>query len=285
MRRKRGFSKMPSKPYMPLYCGDYLGDTSHLNQGQHGAYVLLMMHYWRKGPLTIDKKQLYLITRARTIRERRNVDAVLNLFFDGKNGSYRNNRLDLELRSFEKKAETLAEAGRQGAGARWGGYSDRNATAMRKGWQPEPEPDTKQAKTYTLPFVIWQNCCGNLPQAMKFTEKRRFKCKALLRKHKGNLTKFQEDFRKAVERASQTPFLCGEGSQGWVASFDWFINNDTNYIAVLEGKYDSGKREKGRGTELPPAAKKKPCRKKDCESDAPPGFIFCKDHIISEGNK
>jgi hypothetical protein len=43
---------------------------------------------------------------------------------------------------------------------------------------------------------------------------------------------------EAVKKAQQTPFLRGEGARGWRAGFDWFVANQVNIYAVLEGKYD-----------------------------------------------
>ena len=78
---------------MPLYVGDYLGDTGHLTTTQHGAYLLLMMHYWRKGELPDDDPQLAKITKL-PLKTWRDCRPVLQAFFrDG----WKHKRIDGEL--------------------------------------------------------------------------------------------------------------------------------------------------------------------------------------------
>jgi uncharacterized protein YdaU (DUF1376 family) len=95
---------------MPLYVGDYLGDTGHLTTAQHGAYLLLMMHYWRKGELPDDNSQLAKITKLplRTWCDYRPV--LQNFFHDG----WKHKRIDAELERMMRVSEKRAIAGKKG---------------------------------------------------------------------------------------------------------------------------------------------------------------------------
>jgi uncharacterized protein YdaU (DUF1376 family) len=98
------------RPWMPLYVGDYLGDTGHLTTAQHGAYLLLMMHYWRKGELPDDDRQLSKITKLplRTWNEYRPV--LEDFFHDG----WRHKRIDAELERMVRVSEKRSLAGQKG---------------------------------------------------------------------------------------------------------------------------------------------------------------------------
>ena len=51
-----------TRPWMPFYVADYLGDTRHLSTLEHGAYLLLIFHYWQRGSLPVDDGRLATIT-------------------------------------------------------------------------------------------------------------------------------------------------------------------------------------------------------------------------------
>ena len=99
-----------NRPWMPLYVGDYLGDTGHLTTAQHGAYLLLMMHYWRKGELPDDDRQLSKITKLplKTWCEYR--PTLQDFFYDG----WKHKRIDAELAKMTRVSLKRAEAGQKG---------------------------------------------------------------------------------------------------------------------------------------------------------------------------
>jgi uncharacterized protein YdaU (DUF1376 family) len=99
-----------NRPWMPLYVGDYLGDTGHLTTAQHGAYLLLMMHYWRKGELPDDDRQLSKITKLplKTWSEYRPI--LHDFFYEG----WKHKRIDAELAKMLRVSQKRAIAGQKG---------------------------------------------------------------------------------------------------------------------------------------------------------------------------
>ena len=98
------------RPWMPLYVGDYLGDTGHLKTAQHGAYLLLMMHYWRKGELPDDDRQLAKITKL-SLKSWRAYRPVLQEFF---HSGWKHKRIDAELARMLRVSEKRVMAGQKG---------------------------------------------------------------------------------------------------------------------------------------------------------------------------
>jgi uncharacterized protein YdaU (DUF1376 family) len=99
-----------SAPWMPLYIADYLADTMHLTTVEHGAYMLLIMNYWRHGCLPDDDLKLARIVRLSPKEWGRIRDNVKALFQDG----WRHKRIDSELEKSARKSDARAEAGSRG---------------------------------------------------------------------------------------------------------------------------------------------------------------------------
>lgn len=103
-----------SQPWMPLYIADYLADTGHLTAAEHGAYLLLIMHYWRTGSLPADEARLARIARMNPDEWAVAMPSIASFFEDG----WKHGRIDFELAKAEKSHARRAEAGRKGGNSK-----------------------------------------------------------------------------------------------------------------------------------------------------------------------
>lgn len=67
--------------FMPFYIGDYLADTSHLSAAEHGAYLLLLFHYWRTSSPLIDEDSALARISRMTKAEWKSSKATIRAFF------------------------------------------------------------------------------------------------------------------------------------------------------------------------------------------------------------
>ena len=110
--------------WMPFYVAKYLGKTDHLTTLQHGAYLLLIMHYWQHGSLPSDVKNLQKICKISSYQWSKNWP-VLSKFFTA---DLKHERVERELQKAENISIKRQFSGRRG-GLKTAGYSN-NARQM-----------------------------------------------------------------------------------------------------------------------------------------------------------
>ena len=103
--------------WMPLYIGDWDGDTMHLTCEEDGAYGRLIRSYWRNGPPADDDAKLARIVRME-LRQWRRLRSTLVLFFTVEAGVWRHKRVDMELIRWTEKRERAIERARKGGEAK-----------------------------------------------------------------------------------------------------------------------------------------------------------------------
>lgn len=131
--------------WMPLYVADYQSDTSRLTLEQHGAYLLLIMDYWRNGPPPDDDNVLARILGV----ERRawlKLRPTVSRFFRIEDGEWRHGRIDREVEAATNRKQKAGARAKAAAEARWGRCSE-HAPSMPQAMQedmlatcPPPSP-------------------------------------------------------------------------------------------------------------------------------------------------
>lgn len=169
-----------ARPWMPLYVADYLADTGHLSAAEHGAYLLLIMHYWSNGGLPNDDKKLARIARMSDKEWRSARDTVADFFGEG----WRHERIESELSAANASYERRALAGRKGGNAKerskqCGSNATPMPDALLKQSQPQPDISDFQsekreraralaAEFETQFWTAWPNKVGKPAAAKSF---------------------------------------------------------------------------------------------------------------------
>ncbi len=104
--------------WMPLYVGDYIASTSRLTTEQHGAYLLLLMDFWRNGAppdQDADLAQIARLDRKAWARVR----PAIERFFRIEDGLWRHKRLEVEIEAARRRSMRACERARHAAARRW----------------------------------------------------------------------------------------------------------------------------------------------------------------------
>jgi uncharacterized protein YdaU (DUF1376 family) len=133
-----------SRPWMAFYPADYRADTSHLRTVEHGAYFLLILHYWTTGGLPDDDADLARIagmSKSEWLRSKLKIQAF---FTDG----WKHKRIDAELKKADEVASAYASRSQKAAKARWSKHSSSNASSIPQELlhdaQPQPHKNKMQ---------------------------------------------------------------------------------------------------------------------------------------------
>ena len=146
--------------WMPLYIGDWLGATQRLTPEQIGAYIQILVDYWRNGPPPDDDEVLRQITKLDKPRWSK-ARPVLSKMFQITNGQWQHKRVVEELTRAKEHAERRSKKAKAAAQARWNDATSNapsiatsNAPDMLASCAtPSPSPSQEESIESTPPLL------------------------------------------------------------------------------------------------------------------------------------
>lgn len=134
------------------FMGDYAKDTAHLSLAEHGAYTLLLDHYYAtESPLPEDYQALYRICRAFDKKERQAVCAVADAFFPVIDGGRVNARAMRQMDEDANRVETARVNGKRGGRPKKLTQEEPNENPVGFYLETQEEPKKNPAKTQEEP--------------------------------------------------------------------------------------------------------------------------------------
>ena len=131
--------------FFKLYIGDYQRDTAHLSVTEHGAFLLMLQHYYATEKPLPTGKALHRMLRAQDKAERDAIDAVVAQFWTETPEGLANGRADDEITKANAQADTNRAIAQAREAKRKAARSEHEQSTNRAtNGQPNQTPDTRQ---------------------------------------------------------------------------------------------------------------------------------------------
>lgn len=265
---------------MMLWTDDFLADTTALDKGEVGSYLLLLLAAWRTktGTLPDDDKMLARMARC-SPHEWKRMRPLMLRFFEVVNQEWQQPRLLREREAVERRsisAKGSASRGwvnrknseASGMGKSLENHKSDDAIALRSGSDRNApvsvsvlgeEESKKESETVPSRLVlvaangeeppdlpeaakgIWNDTAGARRRIRVLSQDRRETLRNRLRDHFGNNL---DEWRKFCRTIARAKWLNGGSDGSWHANFE-FCLKEKNLNAILEGFYQPapGERE------------------------------------------
>jgi len=134
--------------FFKLYIGDYQRDTADLSLAEHGAYLLMLQHYYATEKPLPTGKALHRMLRASDKGEREAIDAMVARFWTVTDAGLINQRADVEIGKASDQADTNRRIAQAREEARRAKRNEHEACSNRAtNEQPNQTPDTRLPPT------------------------------------------------------------------------------------------------------------------------------------------
>lgn len=121
--------------FVKLYIGDYMRKTGSLTVAEHGAYVLMLLHYYGTEHPLPTGRELHRLLRAETKADREAIDSIAARFWHASESGLVNKRADEEISKAEHQRDVNRIVGKLG------GRPKRSKTDSLTDSLTEPEPN------------------------------------------------------------------------------------------------------------------------------------------------
>lgn len=219
---------MAKDPAVLFYTSDFLSGTAFFTDEQRGQYIRLLCEQHQNGHIPKD----HMIEICKTYDS-----PVFKKFITDDCGCFFNNRMEKEIKKRQSYSESRRNNRLKGSEKESPKtYDQTHDDTYEKHMHPHMENGNRNGIDYEFIVGNYHTLCPKMNKVSVIND---------LRKGFINARVGEYGMDKVIcvlRKAGESDFLNGSNDKAWKADFEWIVR-PTNFIKIMEGKYDNKKRK------------------------------------------